>query len=341
MPIDFFDGFDDYPGITTLGVGLTSEWIVSGSTGIALVAGRVGGQALFMSRYSNSFSKFVHESTDFSFFVAFKFSSGSANTNDFTLVNFCTASGNNQHVALGWNSLGQLYVKGPGGADLVRVNEIFNAAEWYSIAIAGIIDDSTGTVKVLINGETVVDLANIDTKNAAGTAVGRINIFGTGGVSPPDPTIDDVRYDYDSSTPIKEGRSVPLLPVADSLVQFTPSSGADNYAMVDETTCDSDTTYNTSNTVGHEDKFEFGSLSLNPDEIFAVQLSIAARKDDVATRVLQPFLESNAVRANAPDFYLGTDYTWRRKILEKDPDGDVAWEKAAVESLLGGYTILE
>lgn len=341
MAIDFFDGFDDYPGVTTASVGLTSEWIVVGSTGIALAAGRVGGQSLSMSRYTNSFSRFVEESANFSFFTAFLYSSGSANANDFKLVNFCTSTGNNQHVAVGWNTLGQLYVQGPSGSDLARVNAIFNATEWFSIAVAGTIHDSEGTIKVLINGETVIDLTNIDTKNAAASTVGRINLYGTSGVSPPDPYIDDVRYDYDSAIPIKEGRSVPLLPVSDSSVQFTPSSGSANYAMVDEITCDSDTTYNTSNTVGHEDKFGFGSLALNPDEIFAVQLAIAARKDDVATRILQPFLESNSVRANASDFYLGTNYAWRRKILEKNPDGDIAWEKAAVESLLGGYTIIE
>src|SRR3546814_9190275 len=65
---------------------------------------------------------------------------------------------------------------------------------------------------------------------------------------------------------------------------WTASTAGDKYLMIDEGTCDQDSTYNTSNVVGDRDVFNLGTLDFNPNKIYAVVLTLIARKEDVATR---------------------------------------------------------
>lgn len=345
MPIDIIDGFDQYPGVSTAGVGLTANWISTGAGVITLPTGRVGGQCVQLAGSASArlLTRLLSAMDDefAGFFAMYYDPNGSALTNKYPI--FRLEGGSAVHLSIGYGVFGELVVFGPAGTQIAEIGGALQPLTWYSIAFSGVIHDTLGWIKVWVNGELKVNLANTDTKNAGAAGVDRISLRApnASGAGVPVTSFDDVRFDIGTTAQIKEGRSVPILPVSDSSTQFTPSAGADNYAMVDETLCDSDTTYNTSNTVGHEDKFGFGDLPFNPDEIFAVQISIAARKDDVATRRLQAFIESNAVREDAPDFYLGTDYTWRHTIIESDPDGNIPWTKSSVDALQGGYTIIE
>src|SRR3546814_13629950 len=65
---------------------------------------------------------------------------------------------------------------------------------------------------------------------------------------------DDVRVDLDTIDYIPEGRYALLPYASDDSVAWTPSTAGDNYPMIDEWTCDQDSTYNTSNVVGEDRK---------------------------------------------------------------------------------------
>src|SRR3546814_2957037 len=67
--------------------------------------------------------------------------------------------------------------------------------------------------------------------------------------------------------------------------------------MIDEGTCDQDSTYNTSNVVGDRDVFNLGTLDFNPNKIYAVVLTLIARKEDVATRRVKAFIQNGLVRS--------------------------------------------
>ena len=76
-------------------------------------------------------------------------------------------------------------------------------------------------------------------------------------------------------------RSSSLLPTGDDAVSWTPLSGVDNYAMVDEATQDGDTTYNTAvGFSGDVDKYTFPSTTLRGvEQPIGVYMQSVAKRD--------------------------------------------------------------
>lgn len=343
MPIDILDGFEDYPNVTGAGVGVGSTWSIEGSQTPQLVAGRVGGQAIRFSGTNNGgISRAVTPSSEFAIFHALYHNHSPGNTADTIFLRLYPGTNRDAyHLGLAVNRFDTLSLYGPTGNVIATEPLLISDAVWYSISMAGEIHDSLGWVKVWVDGELIFDVSNIDTQNAGGATVDRILFHTNPAFSDAFTTIDDVRYDSGTSVQIPEGRFAVLPLAADDLSDWTPLSGADNHLMIDDPTCDSDTTYNSSNTVGHIDRFTYSAIPFNPDNIMAVMVSMCARKEDVATRRVRSFILSDATQVNNADKFLSTNYTWDRHILELDPDGDVPWTKAALTALKAGYELME
>lgn len=342
MAIDILDGFEDYPAVSTNGVGLLSTWTQEGTTARSLVTGRVGGQALQLTTATGGISRAVTPSAAFATFFGFLHSFAPSNSNYMRFARWY-AGGNPDvyHFALGINRFGRLAIYGPAQTIIAEFELAIINNTWHSLSVAGEIHDSLGWLKIWIDGDLIVDLSNIDTKNAAGANVERIAFMGNEGFSDAVSIFDDFRHDSGVSTQIPEGRFAVLTYAADDGVQFTPLSGPSNYLMIDDATNDENTTYNSSNTVGHVDQFTVNALPFNPDNIMAIMVSMSARKEDVATRRIRAFVDSGGVQVDFADTFLSTNYTWDRYILELDPDGDVPWTKAALTALKVGYELRE
>jgi hypothetical protein len=69
--------------------------------------------------------------------------------------------------------------------------------------------------------------------------------------------------------------------------EFSKQGSASNWDNLDDTTLDSDSTYNYSNTVGQRDTLDCGNLPAITGGIFGVQVNMAARKDDAGGRTLR------------------------------------------------------
>ena len=93
------------------------------------------------------------------------------------------------------------------------------------------------------------------------------------------PTVHDV-YVTNGRTRLGESGVAVLYPSADTAdADWTPSTGTDHYATVDETTVNGDAGYVASGTVGDLDLYEIGDLPFVPDGIHAVQVTMCARKE--------------------------------------------------------------
>ena len=338
MPIGVIDGFDHYPDKTTLGIGLFSTWIQVGGDRTFLVAGRVGGQAI---RYNDDFGsakvyRDLPASDECSFFWGIApISQFVSTTNQF--IRFCT---NNAYDAFHFG----LRIGATGALEILNYNSVvihtepgfFTLNSWSSMSVVAKIHESTGILQIRRNGELVIDMSNLNLKNPSYTTVTGVLL---GWASHFD--FDDFRYDYDTLVPIPEGRSIQTTVNADVEADWTRLSGGSNYLMVDETTCDDDTTYNSTSTIDARDLFSLAGLGFNPDAIHAVQLIYAARKDDVATRVVQSILKSDSEEVLGAENYLTTNYTWSGHIFELDPNGDIPWTKESVEALQIGYQYID
>src|SRR3546814_4051088 len=76
-------------------------------------------------------------------------------------------------------------------------------------------------------------------------------------------------------------------------------------------------------TLFRSELFNLGTLDFNPNKIYAVVLTLIARKEDVATRRVKAFIQNGLVESPSEDMYLTTNYTILPTIFETNPDGDV------------------
>ena len=339
MPTAFFDGLEEYPGGTgPVGVGLYGSWVRDGGGGgtnnVVAGIGRFGGRCVEQNANATASAlyRIIPNTTQVSWAMAWKV------TTLGTQSLMSIRGGSNVHITVSVDDAGRFTVTAQSGVLGVSAPKIVPTA-WFFLNLEVNIHDSTGSVLLRFNGETILDITNVDTKHNSSADADRIMVHRGGNLGTTH--WDDVRVDYDTTDYIPEGRAVKML--ADSTItgNFTPLSVGDNHLMINESIVDSDTTYVSGTTVGLIDEYGYGALPFNPETIQLVQLSIAARKDDAATRRLQPFVRSGAVRDNAPDFYLGETYEWRRHIMPLDPDGDVAWTIEAVNALQAGHELLE
>lgn len=228
---------------------------------------------------------------------------------------------------------------------LVETPEL-NLGQWYYISFDMLINNSAGSITLYLDGVQVDSVSGVDTLDTSGnTNVIRFVARGTtsGGL---DFDIDDLYFGDNSGTDLTaqvgDVSIEQLVPDgAGSSSQFTPSAGS-NYQNVDELTPDGDTTYNSSNTVGHKDLFTCSNLSTTPGTVYAVQLDIKANKQDVGTRTYKPVIKSNATEGDGSEQGL-TDGSYKTKsfIYENDPDGGGSWSGSSVDAMEIGYKVVQ
>ena len=127
---------------------------------------------------------------------------------------------------------------------------------------------------------------------------------------------------------------------AGTYTQMTPQGNANNYANVNDTTLDSDTTYNTSNTAGAIDSFTCGALTAITGTIFGVQANVAADKDDAGARTV-----AATTRVSSTDYVGATQsvsmsYAYYKQIWEQNPYASANWTASQINASEFGYKVI-
>lgn len=130
-----------------------------------------------------------------------------------------------------------------------------------------------------------------------------------------------------------------LPPDTDSAVDFTPSAGSDNFAMVDDLPNDGDTTYNESGTAGHEDLFLPDVSGLPAGPIVAVGVYANARASEAGPLEFGGVMESGTERIAPAGEVLITSYRGKLYVPMQplDPDDDEPWTPARLAAVKFGY----
>lgn len=126
----------------------------------------------------------------------------------------------------------------------------------------------------------------------------------------------------------------------DTNSDFTPNTGVDNYANVDDFPDDGDTTYNSSTVSGDIDTFGLESVPsiATGQTINAVQAIYRARSEtDVAS--VAPILVSGATTdTGATQSTILSDYNKTNyEIYDVDPNTSAQWTETNVNAVKGGY----
>lgn len=316
MSLIWMDGFDYYS--TT--IPFNTRYPTTGFPTFG-VAGRFGGLCL---RTPQNVSISVPAGDTFC--VGFAIRAGSLSSLDQPIVTFRSSVSLNQAI-LSNNSSGNLkFWRGNMSAQLGSASgHAFSGTDWHYVEVVFTRNASAGAAQVFIDGVLVIDLSAVNTGSAS---IDIINILPGGSQSC---DLDDL-YITDTAVRVGERRIETLVPTSDASTQWTPDTGTDNFARVDETQSDGDTSYVSTTTPGSADLYGIGSLSETPATIDAVQVTNIARKTDANSHTMRGNIKSGATVGNGTAKAVPSSYGILADIFELDPDGSVAWDAAAVNA---------
>jgi hypothetical protein len=239
------------------------------------------------------------------------------------------------------------------GTRVVAPNTHPAPVQWFAWEAKVVVHDTAGSVEVRIYGEDTAELllTNIDTRmSGAARPNGTISYINLAGAGYPDDframTLDGT-YNNDF---IGDARIETIMPTAaGNSTQFTPSTGS-NWQNVDENAVvggnwqnqlgDGDTTYNSSNTVGHKDLFTLADLSVVAGSVRGIEVRNKWRKDDAAARTAKRVIRTGgtdyegATAVSMSDSYVATD-----EIIEQNPNTSLPWTISNINALETGYKV--
>jgi hypothetical protein len=202
----------------------------------------------------------------------------------------------------------------------------------HNLRIYGTIADA-GSMTVKIDGLTAISY-NGDTKPGVSDQVEYVRFYA------PDPGLSKSANMYLSSLSLNDGAADPgdrraqvLMVNGDDSVQWTPSAGADNYAVLDQVPPSDDDFVETA-TNGHKDLLtleDFGVTDIT--SIAGVTKFARAAKTTAGTQTLR-----NGVKSGATEDYtehdLATDVLYYMHAMENNPDDSSPWADADLDALL-------
>jgi hypothetical protein len=210
------------------------------------------------------------------------------------------------------------------------------ANTWYYIELVTTTDNSTGTVAVYVNGSVSgwINLTGQDTQQSANAYT---NAFALGCSSNAvNQYFDDV-YTVSGSGGTHTTRLGDVKCVAvnastgdGAVAQFTPSTGTDNGAMVDETTPDGDTTYNASAAAGNIDTYAFPAIGVS-GTIYGLNIHNWVLKTDAGTCDAQSVARISSTNYLGTQTGVSTSYGYLSELYEQSPATTAAWTEAEID----------
>jgi len=200
-----------------------------------------------------------------------------------------------------------------------------------------LISDSVGTVNVAINGISEISLTGQNTRNGSVSAWDELRMGtvsnGAAGTIAQEWNFDDL-YLTDSSgsgwTGFKgDTRMDVLLPSANGAVRdWTPSTGTDDFAVVDENPPNGDTDYLSASVVGDEVSLVFPDAPVVGADIHGIQLSAYGRKTDSGASGHKALARIGSTNFLGTERGLGSAYAFKREPWDLSPATSAAWTES-------------
>ena len=344
MSFLFIDGFSAYPDIQSTAQGLQSCWQFGSnfSGNLTLISGRFGGQAVRVADASvgtsGYFGQAVASGSTFAIGCAYRFVGPNSPPGVSAGATFWSALNGTKLCGWGINSNQQLFLW--VGAETNAVATFATPLPpggWHYVEMEAHILASGGVLNLYLDGIEVATFTGV----VSATACTYIS-FGLNGNFVSSVFTQDYGdiYAVNVATRVGECQVVPLVPNSDQQKQWTPLTGSTNYPMVDTLPCDGDAAYVFSNTANQEDLYGTAGLPFTPVSIFAVQVRVAARKDDSATRTMATSLSSGGTLVHGTTFAVSGSYQYQRDIYPTDPHTSAAWLQAGVNAAQIGQKVI-
>ncbi len=339
MSIVFIDGFENYgPNGTsgqTLEDRMQQHWdnanVTSQASDTTIQDGRAGmGKSLFWGTQNHWFTKFVPPSQTyfigFNYFVPSKLTEGGQIIETF-------ASGLYQFRLAAWND-GTLKVYRYTTVVGSTLPNVLRPNTWNHIELR-LFCANVGSYEIRVNDINVLSDPSVDLQNGAYNLIDTIQFpAGYGGGQIGDIYLATGAGGQDFMGALK---AETIRPDADTAqVDWTPSTGSDHYALVDEVYPD-DSDYVSSSTPGDKDLYDFGNLTAIQSGVKAVQISTLAMVSQATPKDLIPVVKSNTTEQDGATHRVsGLTSKQYFDIWEQDPDTAVDWTTTGVNAIQAG-----
>jgi hypothetical protein len=213
------------------------------------------------------------------------------------------------------------------------------------VEIKILFSQTVGTVDVRVNGTSVISATGLDTCQQTSTFCDEVQLWGLYAGSSTANHIHDI-YICDGTGSLNNNflgdcRVDTVRPVSDgTTTDFTCSTGTDHYALVDEAT-PSSTDYNYSNTVNDIDLYGIDTTlaTLTTEDVFGVQVNVAALKEDAGARSIAPVARSSSTNVVGDTLVLSTSELYACSVYEQDSTA-TDWTKTSIEAAEFGAKIV-
>jgi len=228
---------------------------------------------------------------------------------------------------------GRLSARGGGGSHLATTSAPALALDtWHYVEAKVVCHDTAGSYEIRIDSVNVLSDSDVDTRGGGDSRFVRFQ-FGSYYQY-----LDDIYIcDIDGTTNNEFlGRVVieGIFPSADGdASDWTPASGTDNYAMVDDIPTDDDTSYVENNTEGAEDLYGYADLStITTEPILGLQVNTDVRMNEFPGEIdLHQSVKSGSTTSDGDATNIAmNDYVVATRVLETDPDTGSAWTVSGV-----------
>jgi len=224
------------------------------------------------------------------------------------------------------------------GATTLATSIELQMGRWHFIELKATIRTGVnGSYELVVNGVSLLSASGVNTADTAadGASVLQFNWGGGAGTR-----FDDI-YACDNTGGVHDdflGDKVVLgiLPTADGATNdWIPSTGSDNYAMVDDTATVPNVDYVASNVDGDIDLYEFGNLTEMADDgtLDAVMVVLSAAMLSSGTRELKVRVRaSGGSTADSATITVSSKTTLGFPVCyDEDPVALAAWTKVALD----------
>lgn len=283
-------------------------------------AGRTGTYCLYMPA-SSYLRKTISAQADI--YMAFKYENLSS-TITRPVIKFMNGATVLGVLAVETGTLKLLAYKGDSATLLATSTAAMSAAAWKLIEIYYLPHATDGAFQVKIDGVLDIDIDPADGDISTAPSTANIDTVQVGGgASQLAGYLDDIVLDdagWIGNTKIQG-----IVPTgAGTTTQWDPSAG-DNYACVDELP-PSDADYVSTNVTNEIDTYAMGNLTGSITSIKCVQIQARAAYEGTPTPThIQLGCRSNGADYFATDLTPPSSFGPLTKILETDPDTEVAW----------------
>ena len=216
----------------------------------------------------------------------------------------------------------------------------FAADTWYWVELKVLINGSTGTVELRVNGISEITLTAGNQNTQAGSNAYADRIKFCGGGSNVNIYFDNL-YIADGTAGqndfIGECRIITKYPTSNSSVTWTKSTGTTNFGCVDETPVNI-TDYVSSSTPAQVDKYGMSALGVF-GTVKGTQICVVGKKDDAAPHTIRTTLTSGGTDYNGSTQSLDGNYRTFTKLYITNPAGG-DWDVVSVDAALVGMELV-